>query len=107
MNEIIKQDGITLVVGDDRMVKIDNRSHDFFIITHMNETKRKNYFKFRRELCPYEVNLNENIDVRALIKNDIFSFIIEELSGKWYRTKGAVFCFELETDAVAFKLRWL
>ena len=107
MSQAIKRYGITLVVGDDRMVVIKNREKDFQIISKMTESQRDVYFKFRRELCPYEVSLHYIPEMRTLMKDEVFSFIIEELSGKWFRTKGIVFCFELETDAVAFKLRWM
>lgn len=106
MNEVITRYGITVIVNDDRMVVIEGKDKNFFIVSNMTTELIHNYFALRREICPYEVNLHDSDDADKLMRDEVYGFI-EELSGKWYSTKGIVFCFELEIDAVAFKLRWL
>ncbi len=105
--ETIKRYGITLIVDDDRMVVLEGREKNFQIVSKITEEQRGIYFRFRGEICPHQIDLHNTPFVDKLLTNEVYGFIIEELSGKWYRTKGIVFCFELEIDAMAFKLRWL
>lgn len=43
---------------------------------------------------------------QRMVRKDVYNWIMENISGKWEMVdKG--FCFDDDTDAMAFKLRWI
>ena len=55
---------------------------------------------YRCTLCPHVV------DTRELDFNDIDKWVVEALHGLWFRGGFNRYCFQLEEDAVLFKLTW-
>ncbi len=72
-----------------------------------DDITRDKFHTWIAEICPYKVTLEDNSS--NILFNDIENFV----EGKWssHILSKDISCgpyfFELETDAMAFKLRWL